>query len=66
MPGEKPQFSKTDLRRGLLTAKARPPERAQPARENATGELEQALLFGEDDPARTPPRCDQGTEPSRN
>ena len=52
MPGEKPQFSKTDLRRGLLTGKARAPEPAQPAqpaREDATGKLEQALLFGEDE-----------------
>ena len=49
MPGKTPQFSKTDLRRGLFTAKARPPEPALPARESATGKLEQALLFGEDE-----------------
>ena len=49
MPGEKPQFSKTDLRRGLFTAKARPPEQVVPVRESATGKLEQALLFGEDE-----------------
>ena len=49
MPGKTPQFSKTDLRRGLFTAKARPPEPALLARESATGKLEQALLFGEDE-----------------
>ena len=65
MPGEKPQFSKTDLRRGLFTAKTRAPEPAQSAREIATGKLEQALLFGEDDPVRMQPRLDQGAGPSR-
>ena len=49
MARETPQFSKTDLRRGLFTAKARAPEPLLPAREIATGKLEQALLFGEDE-----------------
>lgn len=54
MMGQSPQFSKTDLRRGRLTAKAKPPEPASVKREIATGSAEQLLLFGEVDAASTP------------